>query len=213
MRQAYVAYTVMVVAALAGAWLLFVSLPGWYGADADATEEETPVEQSDTMQAVKATLFYISEDGMRLVGVEREIPYGETTTEQARRITEAQLTGTPPPLASAVPDGTTLRAIFVTERGEAFVDLSREVSEGHSGGSLEELFTVYAIVNALTMNLPAITAVQILVEGREVDTLAGHVDLRRPLERNLKWVEQAPDQTDRARISAVLFWRFVREPS
>ena len=213
MRQVSLAYAVMVVAALAGAWLLFVSLPRWYGAGTDATEEEAPVEQPDTMQAVKATLFYISEDGMRLVGVEREIPYGETTTEQARRITEAQLTGTPHPLASAVPDGTTLRAIFVTERGDAFVDLSREVSEGHSGGSLEELFTVYAIVNALTMNLPAITAVQILVEGREVDTLAGHVDLRRPLERNLKWVEQAPDQDDRAGISAVFFGRFVREPS
>ena len=213
MRQAYLAYAVMVVAALAGAWLLFVSLPHWYGAGTDATEEEALAEQPDTMQAVKATLFYISEDGMRLVGVEREIPYGETTTEQARWITEAQLTGTPPPLASAVPDGTTLRAIFVTEQGEAFVDLSREVSEGHSGGSLEELFTVYAIVNALTMNLPAITAVQILVEGKEVDTLAGHVDLRRPLERNLKWVEQTPDQADRARISAVLFGRFVREPS
>jgi hypothetical protein len=26
--------------------------------------------------------------------------------------------------------------------------------------------------------------VQILVDGREVDTLAGHIDLRRPLQRN-----------------------------
>jgi hypothetical protein len=25
------------------------------------------------------------------------------------------------------------------------------------------------------------------VAGREVDTLAGHVDLRRPLQKNLKW--------------------------
>ena len=31
------------------------------------------------------------------------------------------------------------------------------------------------------MNLPAITAVQILIDGQEVETLAGHVDLRRPL--------------------------------
>ena len=69
------------------------------------------------------------------------------------------------------------------------MDLSREVSMGHPGGSLEELFTVYAIVNALTMNVPDITAVQILVEGREVDTLAGHVDLRHPLGRNLEWVQ------------------------
>jgi hypothetical protein len=67
------------------------------------------------------------------------------------------------------------------------VDLSPEISSGHEGGSLEEILTVYALVNALTTNLPAVERVQILVAGREVDTLAGHVDLRRPLQKNLKW--------------------------
>ena len=194
MRDTHVAYAALVVAALAGAWLLFVSLPSWYGPEPTALatfedEVAVTVDQPDTSPSVTATLFYVSEDGMRLVGVEREIPAGKTTTEQARRIAEWQLSSAPSPLASAVPDGTTLRAIFVTPQGDAFVDLSREVSMGHPGGSLEELFTVYAIVNALTMNVPDITAVQILVEGREVDTLAGHVDLRHPLGRNLDWVQ------------------------
>ena len=31
---------------------------------------------------------------------------------------------------------------------------------------------------------------QILVDGKEVDTLAGHVDLRIPLDRSLKWVRK-----------------------
>ena len=79
-------------------------------------------------------------------------------------------------------------ALYLSELGDVFVDLSEEVTLGHSGGSLEELFTVYAIVNALTTNLPAINAVQILVNGREVDTLVGHVDLQNPLERNMQWV-------------------------
>ena len=43
-------------------------------------------------------------------------------------------------------------------------------------------------VDALTVNLPAITRVQILVDGKEVDTLAGHVDLRHPLQKNLQWI-------------------------
>ena len=46
----------------------------------------------------------------------------------------------------------------------------------------------YSIVNALTVNLPAIQRVQILVDGKEVDTLAGHVDLRHPLAKSLEWV-------------------------
>jgi hypothetical protein len=44
-------------------------------------------------------------------------------------------------------------------------------------------------VNALTENLPAVTAVQLLVDGKEVDTLTGHVDLRTPLAKNLAWVQ------------------------
>ena len=72
---------------------------------------------------------------------------------------------------------------------DAFVDLSAEARTRHTGGALDELFTIYAIVNAVTVNLPAISRVQILVDGKEVDTLAGHVDLRHPLEKNLKWVK------------------------
>jgi hypothetical protein len=48
------------------------------------------------------------------------------------------------------------------------------------------MLTIYTIVHALTFNLPAVTAVQLLVDGKEVDTLAGHVDLRRPLSKNLQ---------------------------
>ena len=93
------------------------------------------------------------------------------------------------PLISPIPAGTTLRALYLTASGGAFVDLSPEVVTAHPGGSLDELLTIYAIVNALTMNLPAVTSVQVLVDGKEVDTLAGHVDLRRPLTKNVSWVE------------------------
>jgi hypothetical protein len=64
------------------------------------------------------------------------------------------------------------------------------VASAHPGGSTNELLTIYTIVDALTLNLPAITAVQLLVDGKEVDTLAGHVDLRRPLPKNLALVAE-----------------------
>ena len=82
-----------------------------------------------------------------------------------------------------------LRTACPADGAEAVVALSGEVSSWHSGGSLDEIFTVYTIVNALTVNLPAVTAVQVLVDGKEVDTLSGHVDLRRPLAKNLAWVQ------------------------
>jgi len=138
---------------------------------------------------IKARLFFVAEDGTRLTSVERDVAYGEGAEEQAREIVAAQIAPVVEPLVSAIPPGTTLRAVFITKSGDAYVDLSREARAAHPGGTVNELLTVYTIVNALTVNLPAVTAVQVLVDGKEVDTLAGHVDLRRPLAKNLAWVQ------------------------
>ena|SRR5471030_3112451 len=138
---------------------------------------------------IKALLFYVSMDGTKLTGVEREVAYGDGLAEQAQEIVNAQLAAAATPLVSAIPPGTMLRALYLNAKGEAYVDLSKEVSTANTGGSQDEVLTIYTIVNALTTNLPAVTSVQLLVDGKEVDTLAGHIDLRKPLEKNLDLVE------------------------
>ena len=137
---------------------------------------------------IRASLYYVAEDGLHLTAVDADVPYGASPAEQARALVEAQLQPAPPPLAQSIAEGTRVRQIFIAEDGTAFVDLSKEAVTNHRGGSLDELFAVYAIVNAVTVNLPAIKSVQILIDGQEVDTLAGHVDLRHPLARNMRWV-------------------------
>ena len=137
---------------------------------------------------ITATLYYGSPDGQSLVSVRREVPLAEGLVPQGREIVGAQLEDAPSPFVSVIPEGTTLRAFYVTDRGDAFVDLSQEASSRHPGGSSTELLTVFAIVNAVTANLPTIQRVQILIDGREADTLAGHVDLRRPLQPDLSLV-------------------------
>jgi hypothetical protein len=176
--------------AIALLWIILAGLPQWTGST--ATSANAPVEAEASAAAVrkiKARLFYVGADGTKLTSVERDVPFGEGTVEQAKAIIAAQIAPVAEPLLSAVPPGTALRAVFITDRGDAYVDLSGEASSAHPGGTLNELLTVYTIVNALTANLPAVSGVQILVGGREVDTLAGHVDVRRPLTRNLSLVE------------------------
>lgn len=177
-----------IIAALAAGWALIVALPRSYAPEVTATQAGSAPASAAAGRKITTTLYYISEDGLALVGVSTEIPFSETVAEQARQIVNVQLGEAPSPLASAMPAGTTLRSLFITARGDAFVDLSSDVSAKHTGGSLDELFTVYTIVNALTVNLPAITRVQILIDGQEADTLAGHVDLRHPLQKNLQWL-------------------------
>ena len=182
----------LILAAFATAWLV-VSRRSAHPAPPAATAPTEAASTSAPEPKIKATLYYVSEDGLSLPGVQREVPFGDPVVEQARRIVEAELADAPPPYASPIPRGTRLRALYVGDRGDAFVDLSGEVRTAHTGGALDEIFTTYAIVNALTVNLPAITRVQILVDGKEADTLAGHVDLRRPLQKNLKWTSLHAD--------------------
>ncbi len=189
-RQRFVVAFVVALLALALGYVLFVTLPRRYGAGPTKAVSAAPAAAPAPVgRKIKARLFYVAEDGQHLTSVEREVAYGEGAVAQAREIVSAQLAAVTEPLVSPIPPGTNVRALYITDRGDAYVDLSREVSTAHPGGTTTELLTVYAIVDALTVNLPAVRAVQILVEGKEQDTLAGHVDLRRPHEKNLELVQ------------------------
>ena len=130
---------------------------------------------------IKARLFYVADDGTRLTSVERDVTYGDNAVEQAREIIAAQIAPVAEPAGLGDSDGTTLRAVFITEHGEAYVDLSREVVDRSPGRHRRRVADGVHVRHALTDNLPVVTAVQVLVDGKEVETLAGHVDLRRPL--------------------------------
>jgi sporulation and spore germination protein len=173
------------------AWILFFALPRWV-ANAPTASATAPAPAAagaeEPERKIKARLFYVSEDGHGLTGVEREVAFGADPGAQARAILDAQIAAVDAPLLSAVPAGTKLRAVYVAN-GDAYVDLTGEVVTAHPGGSLNEQLTVQTLVSAVMINLPAITGVQILVDGKEVDTLAGHVDLRQPLMRKPDWVQ------------------------
>lgn len=156
-----------------------------------AVDPAAPGAVAPAVPKIKATLYFQSEDGLHLVATERDVPLAEGTVAQARSILEAQLAAEPEaPLLSTIPKGTTLRGIFVSEQNEVFVDLDPSIRKAHPGGALQELMTVYTIVNAVLTNLPNLQEVQILIGGQEADTLAGHVDLRRPLKKNELLIQQ-----------------------
>ncbi|MGB9856950.1 MAG: GerMN domain-containing protein [Dictyoglomaceae bacterium] len=86
-------------------------------------------------------------------------------------------------LRSPIPLGTKILGVSV-KNNIAYVNFSDELKRNHPGGSLGEMLTVYSIVNTLT-ELSWIKKVQILINGAIVESLAGHIDLSEPLERDL----------------------------
>lgn len=80
-----------------------------------------------------------------------------------------------------VPIGTKVLGISIKDE-IAQANFSKELAKKEQG-SYQEMMLVYAIVNTLT-EFPEIKKVQILVEGKKVLSLSGHMDIEEPLSRN-----------------------------
>jgi hypothetical protein len=192
-RRSYrIAGSVLLALAIGAATLTLVLVERWESAAGGSSELDGAGGLGGAGSPFTATMYYVAGNGLGLVRREIDVPYSADPLLRARIIVERQLERAPRQLRSAFPRGTRLRALYLADDGSLFVDLSGEVTTEHSGGSLDELLTVYALVNALTTNVADVNAVQILVDGREVDTLAGHIDLRRPLTPNMTWVVDLP---------------------
>jgi hypothetical protein len=189
-RRDLLVYSSLAAVLVAALVVLFFAGPRWLSTPPEPNEAASAAPAE--VRKIRANLYFVEADGERLSTVEREVLYAESPAEQARRIVEAELAPPPAPYISPIPPGTTVKTVFLTPKGEAYIDLSPEVRTNHPGGTTNELLTVYALVNTLTSNLPAISGVQILVDGKEIDTLAGHLDLRRPLEQNLAYATRQP---------------------
>ncbi len=83
---------------------------------------------------------------------------------------------------SLIPQGTTAK---VSQSGDLVtVDFSREIRNVNVGSSGEAL-----LINSLLACLfetPTIQRVQILIDGKQTDSLAGHVEIAKPLARRAK---------------------------
>jgi len=134
----------------------------------------------------KVKLFFPSSRQDNLLEVEeRDIRSSELPSEEAKQIVAELISGSRERRLPALPSETRLRELFVTAQGLAVVDLTQEVSRHHPGGLTMELASIYSVVNSLTQNVSKIDRVQILIEGAEAETLAGHIDLSRPFSEDL----------------------------
>jgi spore germination protein GerM len=148
-------------------------------------EASAPTEESTPLAKASITLYFPSAAGDTLTVETREIVETKLPADRGAQIVAALIDGPKSDGAlPAVPEGTTLRRLWVERDGNAYADFSDELVTGAIGGSTDEILTVYAIVDSLTSNVHEIQRVAILVAGRERETL-GHLDLRRPLPPDL----------------------------
>ncbi len=166
------------------------------GADAAPTPTPPPHAPADASRSIQVRLLFPGADRNALVIEERAVAYDPDLARQLEHVVEALAAGSRSGHLPALPVGTRVLQVLVDPRGTAFVDLSKEAT--WTGiGAFEERLAVYALVDTLALNFPAVRRVQWLIEDRPVETLAGHVDLSRPLRADMTLIAE-PEPTPEA---------------
>lgn len=152
-------------------------------ASTDVTQaKETSGQVSN--EKTEVVLYFASEEGQKLIAEKRQIL---KMTGVARKTIEELIKGPQSKtMKRTVPATTKLLDIDIKD-GLATVSFNKDLQKLNTG-SMGELITIYSIVDTLTQ-FPTVKKVQFLIEGQTVETLAGHVDISKPLEKDSKIIK------------------------
>lgn len=140
----------------------------------------SPQSDKNGENAATVKVYFASEDGTKLVATTK--PTAQDAPDKYAAAIQTLLAGSKESgVVTVIPVKTKLRSVNV-ENGVAYVDFSGELVKNFNGGSTGEIMLVGSIVNTLT-EFPEVKAVQILINGAKVETIAGHMDLSEPLRR------------------------------
>lgn len=141
-------------------------------------------------EKIKASLFFSDSNERFLTAETRYIPRGRNQSEQVTEIVGALIDGPHTGLVRTMPEKSKLINARVDQNGVAIINFTSAMIENHPGGSSSEIATIYSLTNSITRNIPEVKKVKILVEGREMETLKGHIDARYPFSPNMDLVSK-----------------------
>jgi spore germination protein GerM len=124
--------------------------------------------------------IYFSDPQERFLMPEKRYVFKENdAAAQAKEIVKALLEGSKAGLVNTFPAGVVLIDVKVGDAGIAFVNFNKNLIKKYQGGSAAEMATIYSLTNSITQNIPNIKKVKILVEGKELSSIKGHISTRK----------------------------------
>lgn len=174
------------LAVIAGVALgvIFVVMWMWMRTPSEVAEAPAPPAPRTLEGSRAVTLFFASAEEPGIYSETREVGVGRRFDEQVRQVVGALVAGPGDEKGvSAVPAGTQLLSVsFDPDAATLYLDFSAELVAAHPGGSAAEYYTVAVIVRTIAENFPEVRAVQLLVDGSQVDTIAGHIRADEPFQ-------------------------------
>jgi len=151
---------------------------------ANSGEPSSPsIPASGMLQSKEILLYFVHPDTAELVVDRRKVDPKGDFIANLKQIIQELMKGSTAGLINPIPNGTQLRGVFFDPKTKcAYVDFSGVISKAHTGGITAELLTIQSIIKTLKANFSEkVQKVQILIDGKEAGTLAGHIDISRPL--------------------------------
>ncbi len=132
----------------------------------------------------EVTLFFSDANERFLVPEKRFISKEKEPEEQAQEMVKALVAGSKTGLVGTFPEKAELRSVKMEGGDMLLVNFRESLVANHPGGSAAEMATIYSLTNTLTVNIPVIKRVKILIEGKERESLKGHIGLKNPFTIN-----------------------------
>jgi len=131
--------------------------------------------------------IYFSDPQERFLMPEKRYVIKENdAAAQAKEIVKALLEGSKAGLVNTFPAGVVLIDVKVGDTGIAFVNFNRNLIKKYQGGSTAEMATIYSLTNSITQNIHSIKKVKILVEGKELSSIKGHISTQKAFSPDLE---------------------------
>lgn len=141
---------------------------------------------ANPQETMRLTVYHATKDAAHVAPEVHVVPKNDQPAQTALNLL---LAGTKNAnLVSVIPQDTKVRSLVIKEH-VAYVDFNDKLLKNNRGGSASEMLLVASIVNTLT-EFPEVKKVQIMVEGKKVETLWGHMDTSEPLERSEKMIKK-----------------------
>lgn len=137
-----------------------------------------PIPTNPSDPRVQAKLFWLSDaDNSMLAPVVVELPLSNDPVLRSKQVLNTLLAGPVDTELRTLPPDAVLLAFYLLPNGTGVADFSEALATSIPSGIASEQLAVDSMTRTLEANVPQVKRLKILLQGQEVETLAGHVDL------------------------------------
>lgn len=79
------------------------------------------------------------------------------------------------------PYGVRLLDLYMDREGIVYIDLSNEIIKNFRGDAIEEYNLISGLYNTIKKAVPTISSIKLLIEGKEIESIGGHIDISKPI--------------------------------